>query len=261
MHARVQYPESIEPLVQFIEKTPPARDRGPHTGKTAGGYRSSDHADGFGPRGRSLVRPAARPSWRPAASARRAVCDLAAGEPRRRGAVPAGPAARCAVEQAHPRPGDRAVTACWNSPRSIPPAPRSAAPPTSPPTVRRRHHLEGIEAAKEAFLKACSRGESNKADHLFLWLWDNVPAIEAFDLLMSVAIPKNGAGRPLLHVPRLSLARRWRRSAHEHLKVLMRPAVRYVARFPAQRVMPEIDALIEEHGLLDPHPAPAHRRR
>ena len=50
---------------------------------------------------------------------------------------------------------------------------------------------EGIEAAKEAFLKACSRGEALKADHIFLWLWDHVPAIEAFDLLMSVALPKN----------------------------------------------------------------------
>ena len=32
--------------------------------------------------------------------------------------------------------------------------------------------------------------------------------------------------------------------------MLFRPAVRYVARFPAQRVVPEVDALIEEHGLL-----------
>ena len=40
-------------------------------------------------------------------------------------------------------------------------------------------------STKAAFLKACSRGESNKADHLFLWLWDNVPAVEAFDLLLS----------------------------------------------------------------------------
>ena len=49
----------------------------------------------------------------------------------------------------------------------------------------------GVEATKAAFLTAVSRGERNKADHLFLWLWDNVPPIEAFDLLLSVAIPKN----------------------------------------------------------------------
>src|ERR1700694_4885039 len=36
----------------------------------------------------------------------------------------------------------------------------------------------GVEATKAAFLAACNRGESNKADHLFLWLWDNMPPIE-----------------------------------------------------------------------------------
>jgi hypothetical protein len=37
---------------------------------------------------------------------------------------------------------------------------------------------------------------------------------------------------------------------HEHLAFLMRPSVRYAARFPVARAMPEIDALIEQHGLL-----------
>src|SRR5277367_6637153 len=50
----------------------------------------------------------------------------------------------------------------------------------------------GLEGAKEAFMKAVGRGETNKADHLFLWIWDNMSPMEAFDLLMSVAIPKNG---------------------------------------------------------------------
>ena len=49
----------------------------------------------------------------------------------------------------------------------------------------------GVEAAKAAFLMAVGRGEWNKADHLYLWLWDHAPRIEAFDLLLSVAIPKN----------------------------------------------------------------------
>ena len=49
----------------------------------------------------------------------------------------------------------------------------------------------GVEATKAAFLNSCNRGESNKADHFFLYLWENMPHIEAFDLLMSVAIPKN----------------------------------------------------------------------
>ena len=107
----------------------------------------------------------------------------------------------------------------------------------------------GAEAAKEAFKTAVNRGESNKADHLFQWLWDNVPPIEAFDLLMSVAIPKNALDDHYFIFP----ANTWRYMENygkEYLKVLMRPAVRYVTRFPTFRVLPDIDALIEEHQLL-----------
>jgi hypothetical protein len=108
---------------------------------------------------------------------------------------------------------------------------------------------EGIEAAKEAFLKACSRGESNKADHIFLWLWDHVPAIEAFDLLLSVALPKNTLDDHYFLFPGY-LWRGLEALGTEHRKVLFRPAVRYVARFPTQKTIPEVDTLIEEHGLL-----------
>ena len=109
---------------------------------------------------------------------------------------------------------------------------------------------KGIEGAKEAFLKAVGRGETNKADHLFLWMWDNMPAIEVFDLLMSVAIPKNGLDDHYFMYP----ATAWRALEtffdKQYLKVLMRPVVRYVTRFPTTRSYPEIDRLIEEHGLL-----------
>src|SRR5271167_2714374 len=49
----------------------------------------------------------------------------------------------------------------------------------------------GFEAAKADFLMAVGRGEWNRADHLYQWLWNHAPRIEAFDLLLSVAIPKN----------------------------------------------------------------------
>jgi hypothetical protein len=108
---------------------------------------------------------------------------------------------------------------------------------------------DGIEATKAAFLKACTRGESNKADHLFLWLWDHVPRAEAFDLLMSVAIPKNALDDHYFIFP----AYTWRALemyGDEHLKVLMRPAVRYVARFPTHRVVPDVDTVIKTYGLM-----------
>ena len=107
-----------------------------------------------------------------------------------------------------------------------------------------------VEATKAAFLKACDRGESNKADHLFQWLWQNVPPIEAFDLLLSVAIPKNALDDHYFIFPAIT----WRMMEHiigtEHLATLMRPSVRYTARFPAPRVMPDVEGLIEKHGLL-----------
>ena len=111
-------------------------------------------------------------------------------------------------------------------------------------------NAKGIEAAKQAFLKACDRGESNKADHLFLWMWDNMPRMEAFDLLLSVAIPKNALDDHYFIFPSFT----WRAMEHvlgtDDLKTLMRPSVRYTARFPAPRAMPNVDALIEKHELL-----------
>ncbi len=115
----------------------------------------------------------------------------------------------------------------------------------------------GVEATKAAFLTAVARGECNRADHLFLWLWQNVPAIEAFDLLMSVAIPKNFHDDHYFIFPGYM----WR--AFEtgvldkaYLPLLMRPVVRYVTRLPVApnnpmaSPLPAIEALIEERQLL-----------
>jgi len=109
----------------------------------------------------------------------------------------------------------------------------------------------GVEATKAAFLMACSRGESNKADHLFLWLWEHAPRIEAFDLLLSVAIPKNIIDDHYFAFPAFT----WRALETESIEpeyfsVLMRPAVRYVSRFPSAPMLPEIEALIGEHELM-----------
>lgn len=107
----------------------------------------------------------------------------------------------------------------------------------------------GVEATKEAFLAAVNRGEYNKADHYFLWLWEHIPPIEAFDLLMTVAIPKNVLDDHYFIFPAFT----WRALetiGHDYLSVLMRPTVRYVTRFPIAPGVPEMEALIEEHQLL-----------
>jgi hypothetical protein len=250
MHARVQYPESIEPLVQFIEQTPPAQivDRtleklragiDPRTMLMASALavvRSSDLPPGHhgGP-----LHPLA---------GLHAISHLSGhfeGEERFLPILQ-----HVALSNKHI---NDPVTGPFTLLEFAPLDPNGA-------MVSRTADLaadgsgdvitsEGIQAAKDAFLKACSRGESNKADHIFLWLWDHVPAIEAFDLLMSVAIPKNGLDDHYFLFPGY-LWRGLEALGTEHLKVLFRPAVRYVARFPAQRVMPEADQLIEDHGLL-----------
>jgi len=116
----------------------------------------------------------------------------------------------------------------------------------------------GVEESTAAFLKAVGRGEWNKADHLFLWLWDHAPRIETFDLLLSVAIPKNFNDDHYFMFP----GTMWRALEtgvldKALLPVLMRPVVRFVTRSPVApnnpmpSPLPQIEALIEEHQLLE----------
>jgi hypothetical protein len=107
----------------------------------------------------------------------------------------------------------------------------------------------GVEATKEAFLAAVDRGVYNMADHYFLWLWDNMPAVEALDLLLTVAIPKNVLDDHYFIFPAFT----WRAVewlGKDYLPMLMRPAVRYVTRFPTPPAIPEIEGLLDEYQLL-----------
>jgi hypothetical protein len=107
----------------------------------------------------------------------------------------------------------------------------------------------GVEATKRAFLGAVERGVYNEADHYFLWLWDNIPAVEALDLLLTVAIPKNVQDDHYFIFPSFT----WRAVewlGREYLPILMRPAVRYVTRFPTPPAIPDFEALLDEYQLL-----------
>ena len=107
----------------------------------------------------------------------------------------------------------------------------------------------GVEATKKAFFAAVDRGLYNAADHHFLWLWNNVPHAEALDLLLTVAIPKNTLDDHYFIFPMFT----WRALdwlGREHTSFLMRPAVRYVSRFPTPPVLRDIEPLLEEYQLL-----------
>ena len=107
----------------------------------------------------------------------------------------------------------------------------------------------GVEATKKAFLACVDRGLYNGADRHFLWLWDHVPHGEALDLLLTVAIPKNTLDDHYFIFPMFT----WRALdwlGREHTKFLMRPAVRYVSRFPTPPPLKDIEPLLDEYELL-----------
>ena len=250
MHQRVQYPDTIEPLVQFIEQRhPPKSSTAPW--RSCALAPSQDDADCLGARRRPLRRPAARPSWRPAAPARRPARHHQPGE-RLDGEDTFLPILQhVALSNKHINDPVTAPYSLLEFAPLDPSARRSAAPPISPTTARATAATtEGIEAAKEAFLKACSRGEASRRITSSCGSGTTSRPMEAFDLLMSVALPRM-RWTTTTSSSRGYLWRAMETLGTEHLKVLFRPAVRYVARFPAQRLVPEADALIEQHGLLN----------
>jgi len=230
---RVQYPASIEPLVQFIEDTPPSEIIDRTLAKLRDGV----------PTGMMLEA---------SALAVTRSSDLPPGHH-------GGPL--------HPLAGLYALSNLVrrlddaNEDRFIPVVQHVALsnkhindPVTGPFQLLDFAPLEfaDFESAKKAFLTACSRGESNKADHIFQWLWQNVPPIQAFDLLMSIAIPKNNIDDHYFVFPGYT----WRSLETgvldtQYLSLLMRPSVRYAARFPVAPLTPELDALIKDNKLLD----------
>ena len=233
MPQRVQYPDAIEPLVQFIEDTPP----GEIIDRTLDKLRSGVPTE-------TMLTASALAVTRSS--------DLPPGHH-------GGPL--------HPLAGLYALSnlvkrlGSAGEDRFVPVVQHVALsnkhindPVTGPYQLLDFAPLDfaDFEAAKAAFLLACSRGESNKADHIYQWMWQNVPPIQAFDLLMSVAIPKNNIDDHYFVFPGYT----WRSLEtgvldKQYLPLLMRPSVRYAARFPVAPPTPELDALIKDNNLLE----------
>ena len=228
---RVQYPAAVEPLVQFIEDTPPAEILDRTLEKLRAGVPTE-----------TMLMASALAVTRSS--------DLPPGHH-------GGPL--------HPLAGlyalSNLVGRLEGEDKFVPVLQHVAlsnkhinAPETSPYQLLEFAPLkfDSFEKAKAAFLMACSRGESLKADHIYQWMWENVPHIEAFDLLMSVAIPKNNIDDHYFVFPGYV----WRAIEagildKQYLSLLMRPSVRYAARFPIAPATPELDMLIKENKLLE----------
>jgi len=233
---RVQYPETIEPLVQFIEETPPEAILDRTLEKLRAGVSTQ-----------TMLTASALAVTRST--------DMPAGH--HGGAL-------------HPLAGLYAVTKLIErlegEEKFVPVLQHVALsnkhinhPAMGPYQLLDFDAQDGgdAEGTKDAFRMAVDRGEWNKADHLFLWLWDNVPRIEAFDLLLSVAIPKNYHDDHYFMFPG-TLWRAFETGVLDeaYLPQLMRPAVRYVTRNPVSPPNPMgsplggIYKLIEDHQLL-----------
>jgi len=252
MYQRVQYPESIEPLVRFIEETPRSEILDKTLEKLRAGVpiktmltasclavtRSSDLPPGHhgGP-----LHPLAGvyPIWK--------LTERLEGEDR---FLPVLQHVALSNKHIHD-PVTGPFSLLEFAPLDVTSGAESQMEHLAADGTGKVSDSRGLEAAKAAFLKACDRGESNKADHLFQWLWRNVPAVEAFDLMLSVAIPKNALDDHYFMYPAVTWRAMHEVIGTEHLTTLMRPPARYTARFPAPRMMPDIEALIEKHKLLD----------
>jgi len=107
----------------------------------------------------------------------------------------------------------------------------------------------GVEETKGAFLDAVRRGSVNDADHHFLWLVQNILHEEALDILLTVATLKNLVDDHKFIYPiytwRLLEWLDW-----EHLQVLTRGPVRYISQPPSAKPVQEINELIEKYQLL-----------
>ena len=106
-----------------------------------------------------------------------------------------------------------------------------------------------VEPAVEEMQYFMDRGAYHAMDSYYLFFLQKESPMKVLDRLLQTAVPKNAADDHYLIFPSFT----WRALDYfgwEYGKYLIRPAVRYVTRPPAAKAMPHIDELIEEHGLL-----------
>lgn len=108
---------------------------------------------------------------------------------------------------------------------------------------------EEVEPAVEEMQYFMDRGAYHAMDSYYLFFMQKESPMQVLDRLLQTAVPKNAADDHYLIFP----TNTWRALEYfgwEYHKYLMRPAVRYVTRPPVAKAMPAIDDLIEEYGLL-----------
>src|SRR5438876_1141916 len=226
----VAYPESIEPLVRFVEETPPEHIVARTHDRLAAGppvkdvllasalavVRSSDLPPGHhgGP-----LHPLA---------GLHAVRHIAARLP--------GEYARLPVIQ---------NVAVANKHIHSP-----AMGPFILPDAQPVSEQDSVEATLESFRMAASRGVYHACDHYYLYLLQRLSPMQVLEHLLHVAIPKNQLDDHYFLFPVFT----WRALEYlgwEYAQYIGRAPVRYVTRPTMPASLDDVDALIATFGLLE----------
>jgi hypothetical protein len=109
---------------------------------------------------------------------------------------------------------------------------------------------DSVEATLEAFRAAAGRGVYNACDHYYLYLLERLTPLQVLEHLLHVAIPKNQIDDHYFLFPVFT----WRALEYlgwEHAKYIGRAPVRYVTRPTMPASLDDVDGLIAKFGLLE----------
>lgn len=108
---------------------------------------------------------------------------------------------------------------------------------------------DDMEATLTSLRYAAGRGVYNACDHYFLYLMQKLSPMQVLEQLLQFAIPKNQLDDHYFLFPVFT----WRALEYfgwEYAQYIGRAPVRYVTRLTNTPYLTEVDALIEEYGLL-----------
>src|SRR5436309_3555288 len=107
-----------------------------------------------------------------------------------------------------------------------------------------------VEATVKAFRSAVSRGVYNACDHYFLYLLEHLSPPQVLELLLEVGVPKNQLDDHYFLFPVFT----WRALEYfgwEYAKYIGRAPVRYITRPTNPAMLVDVDALIRKYELLE----------
>jgi len=109
---------------------------------------------------------------------------------------------------------------------------------------------DDVEATIAAFRMAAGRGVYNACDHYFLYLLERLSPMQVLELLLESGVAKNQLDDHYFLFPVFT----WRALEHfgwEYAKYIGRAPVRYVTRPTAAAMLGDVDDLISGHELLE----------